>query len=92
MNEDALTRTSTQRFEYERITKWSSQASKEDASEPQCRQADTIFKNVTDNYKLIALDVKDDVQLIDQHQEYQINVCPEIEKSIKELCIQKLKI
>ena len=38
------------------------------------------------------LDVKDDVQLIDQHQEYQINVCPEIEKSIKELCIQKLKI
>lgn len=38
------------------------------------------------------LDVKDDVQLIEQHQEYQINVWPDIEKSIKELCIQKLNI
>jgi len=38
------------------------------------------------------LDVKDDVQLIEQRQEYQINVWLEIEKSIKELCIQKLNI
>ena len=38
------------------------------------------------------LDVKYDVQLIEQHQEYHRNVWPEIEKRIKELCIQKLNI
>ena len=38
------------------------------------------------------LDVKNDVQLIEQRQEYHRNVWPEIEKGIKQSRIEKLNV